>query len=243
MEPASAWARIKHRVLSIRAGKRTLRDIVYPAYVRAYQFVFCMRSFRFDGKRYGYMFHPYGTTLVSERIVEVPIALEALRAHAGMRVLEVGNVLSHYAECSHSVLDKYEKADGCINEDILDYHPAQRFDFVVSVSTVEHIGWNEFEREPEKAVRALEHMKRLLAPGGSMLVTIPLGYNEYLDRYLRSDRCLFRKMSFLMRSSPRNQWVQVPAGVAFAAKYGSPYPFANGLVIGYATNEGAAGRG
>lgn len=189
------------------------------------------------------MFHPYGATLASERIVEVPIALEALRAHAGMRILEVGNVLGHYVERSHTVLDKYEKSDGCINEDILDYHQPQGFDFVVSVSTVEHIGWNDYEREPEKAVLALEHMKRLLAPGGSMLVTIPLGYNQFLDRYLQSDRCIFRKMSFLRRSSLRNQWVQVPAEVAFTAKYGSPYPFANGLAIGYATNESAAGPG
>lgn len=234
---------IRHRVLSMRTGRWTLRDILYSAYVHLYPFVFCMRSFQYEGTRYEYMFHPYGATLTSERIVEVPIALEALRAHAGGRVLEIGNVLNHYAKCDHIVIDKYEKSDGCINLDILDYRPSHGFDFIVSVSTVEHIGWNKYEREPEKAVLALEHMKRLLAPSGRMLVTIPLGYNQPLDRYLQSDRCMFHKACFLMRSSSKNQWVQVSAEAAFGAKYGSPYPFANGLVIGYATKERQAGPG
>jgi SAM-dependent methyltransferase len=220
-----------------------LREMLYPAYARAYPFVFRMKSFRYEGAKYEYMFHPYGTTLVSERIVEVPIALEALRAHAGRRILEIGNVLGHYAACSHTVVDKYEKSDGCLSLDILDYRPSQGFDFVVSVSTVEHIGWNRYEREPDKAVLALEHMRRLLAPGGHMLVTVPLGYNQALDRYLQSDRRIFYKTCFLTRSSSSNRWVQASAEAAFGTKYGSPYPFANGLAVCYATTEEQAGPG
>ena len=216
---------------------RALKDIVYPLYARLYPFLFAMRHFEFDGERYRYMFHPYGATLSGERIVEVPIVLKQLKLHAGKRILEVGNVLSHYVECDHDVIDKYEQAPRCLNMDITEFEPASLYDFIVSVSTVEHIGWNEYEKVPQKAVQALYSMKNLLAPGGRMLVTCPWGYNPALDTYLQTEECIFTNLRYMKRTSRRNTWVQTDADVCVNARYGKPYSFANVLVLGYLTRS------
>jgi hypothetical protein len=213
-------------------GGRRLGEMLYPAYVKAYPFLFFMRHFCFDGKRYDYLFHPYGATVRGERIVEVPIVLEELRLHRGEKILEVGNVLRHYITCAHDVVDKYEQAPGVINTDILEFRPAHRYDFIVSISTVEHIGWSEHEREPEKSVEALKYMRGLLAPSGRMLVTMPWGSNPALDRHIESPDCLFDDLRFMKRVSARNTWVQTTADSLTDARYGCPYPFANVLVIG-----------
>jgi len=226
-------ALIRKRILETRLAGRPLGDILYPTYVRLYPFIFFMRSFEYEGKRYRYMFHPYGATIRGERIVEIPIALEALAAHSGQRILEVGNVLSHYVESEHDIVDKYEQAPGCLNEDIVEFRPMNPYHFIISISTVEHIGWNEHERDPEKAVRALFHMKNLLAPGGSMLVTMPWGENPDLDCHLQSPECIFDTLRYMQRVSWRNTWIPTTASALAMARYGKPYPFANVVVLGY----------
>jgi hypothetical protein len=51
----------------------------------------------------------------------------------------------------------------------------------VSISTVEHIGWDERPRQPDKVLGAVDHVCVLLAPRGRFLVTAPLAYNSVLD--------------------------------------------------------------
>src|SRR5579872_7186960 len=75
-------------------------------------------SFEFRGKTYLYFWHRYNATWRNERAVEIPIAREFIAQSRGGNVLEVGNVLSHYGPVQHDVLDKYEKAEGVINEDV-----------------------------------------------------------------------------------------------------------------------------
>ncbi|MFK5282271.1 hypothetical protein ACI3PL_22195, partial [Lacticaseibacillus paracasei] len=54
-------------------------------------------------------------------------------------ILEVGNVLSNFMPCNHIVVDKFEKASGVLNVDIVDYRSTHKFDFIISISTFEHI--------------------------------------------------------------------------------------------------------
>lgn len=225
--------RIRDRIVKTHVHGRPLGEILYPAYVHLYPFLYRMRYFEYEGKRYRYLFHPYGATLRGERIVEVPIVLEELKLHTRQRLLEVGNVLSHYVEHEHDVVDKYEQAPCCINIDIMEFHPGHLYDFIASISTVEHIGWHEPEKDPEKAVQALHRMKNLLAPGGGMLVTIPWGQNPALDRHLQSRACIFDTLRYMKRVSHRNTWVQTTADAILTARYGQPYPFANVLVLAY----------
>jgi len=238
---------IKQRILASPSLGPFARKILFPAYVGLYPFLHLMWRFEFDGRRYRYVFHPYVTTIHSERIVEIPIVSRELKRQGSRRVLEVGNVLYHYFPCTHTVVDKFEESPHCLNLDILDYHPDTSYDFIFSISTVEHVGLNALEQSPEKSVLALQHMRTLLAPGGRMVVTIPWGYNPVLDRYLFSDECLFNALKFMRRVSRKNVWVQAEADSVQTARYGEPYPFANALVIGYLTldapPDGAGGTG
>lgn len=136
------------------------------------------------GTAYQYLDHTYNDTRTNERAVEVPMALNWVFAHPG-RGLEVGNVLSHYwPSANWPVVDAFERAHGVINVDIMDYHPQERFNWIVSISTVEHIGWDEampIERDVTKSLAAIAHMRSLLAPGGQMLLSFPTGIHPGLD--------------------------------------------------------------
>jgi len=56
---------------------------------------------------------------------------------------------------------------------------------IVSISTIEHMGWDETPRDPKKIPLALENLIECLAPGGEVVVTLPMGYNIYLDKLLK----------------------------------------------------------
>ena len=66
--------------------------------------------FTFRGKRYPYFYHPYNTTWRNMRALEIPITEDAIRNaiknNPLAKILEVGNVLSHYFQVSHQILDK-----------------------------------------------------------------------------------------------------------------------------------------
>ncbi|MDR4467711.1 MAG: hypothetical protein MRJ68_05315 [Nitrospira sp.] len=101
------------------------------------------KTFVFDRKSYPYLYHFCNKTWKNERGVEIPIFRELLLEHDGQRVLEVGNVLSHYFPIHHDVVDKYEVAPGVINQDIVEFVPPERYDLILSISTLEHVGWDE----------------------------------------------------------------------------------------------------
>ena len=95
----------------------------------------------------------------------------------GCRVLELGHVLSHYVDpsnygfASHTVVDKYETSAmaNVHNVDIVDFESDALFDLIVSVSTIEHIGWDESPRDPEKVLLALQCMQGLLSADPEIL--------------------------------------------------------------------------
>lgn len=176
------------------------------------------RTFDFEGRSYRYFYHPYNLAWRNERAVEVPIALGFLEGSGGKRVLEVGNVLSHYVDVSHDVVDKYEKAPGVINVDAVEFDPGRRYDLVVSISTLEHIGADEEPARPGAALEAVENLKRLLAPGGKMIATVPVGLNEELDRVLFSTANPFEKTRALKRRAG-NTWQQVDPGTVRRCRY------------------------
>ena len=91
------------------------------------------REFIFEGQALPLFYHRYNMTWANERAVEVPIAAEFLRRFDGKRVLEVGNVTTHYLDTEHTVIDKYERGSGIVNEDIADFAPGERFDLILSL--------------------------------------------------------------------------------------------------------------
>lgn len=188
------------------------------------------RPFDLGGQQFTHLVHPF--ILDNERTVEIPLALRLVDERRGGRILEVGNVLQAYARFEHAVVDKYEKGDGVLNEDIVDYRPSRPFDLILCLSTLEHVGWDETPRDETKIPRALAAMTAMLAPGGELLVTMPLGYNEVVDRLLEADALAFTERRFLRRVSADNRWIEATWAEVRGSKFGSPYGCANGLVVG-----------
>lgn len=198
-----------------------------------YYKAFCSRKkFIFQGKTYRYFYHLFNYTFLTERAVEIPIAQEAVLSYRKKKVLEVGNVLAHYFDLPHEIVDKYEKGPGVSNEDIVDFNPGKKYDLIISVSTLEHIGWDEKPRQPQKILQAVKKMKSLLTKQGSIIVTLPLGQNPQLDRLLNQNRLGFTQKYYLKRISFSNSWQEVDKKAVTNAIYSYPYAGANGLVIG-----------
>jgi len=191
------------------------------------------KSFSVSAAAYPYFLHPYNRTWNNERAVEIPIVLEHLRKVEPQGVLEVGNVLSHYYDVQHTVVDKWEKGDGVrvINEDILDYKPNRTFDFIVSISTVEHIGWDEKPQCPERVLEAFPKLQSLLRPQGKALLTIPIGYNRFLDKCLHEKQVPFSEAFFMIRKNAANEWAECDAATALEQEYARPFPAANALAV------------
>jgi hypothetical protein len=78
----------------------------------------------------------------------------------------------------------------------------------------------------------MEVLKAVLAPGGEMVVTLPVGYNPEMDKMLADGRLSFTECYGLKRVSAANEWVEAPWREVLGTEYGKPYPGANGLVIG-----------
>lgn len=132
--------------------------------------------------------HPYNTTILNERAVELAMAQRFLltRRMVGMgNVLEVGNVLGHYNDRSdfpvpkRRIVDRFEVAAGVENIDVFDIEGT--YDTIISISTIEHVGRDDGRDRPHAAVEATYHLRSLLAPGGRFFCTFPTGWNEALD--------------------------------------------------------------
>jgi len=167
-----------------------------------------------------------------ERAVEIPMVMEMVRKYQGKNILEVGNVLSHHVRFEHDVLDKYEIGKGAINADVVDFKSEKKYDLIVSISTLEHVGWDEKPREDLKIPRAIENLKALISPSGTIIITLPLGYNSNLDKLLKDEIIRFSNRYLLLRISKGNEWKEASWEDLQGAKYNTPFPFANGLLIG-----------
>lgn len=140
-----------------------------------------MRTFVYRGEFYDLADYGYNNTLSNERAVELPIAERWLRSCTGTG-LEIGNVTSHYWPAHYPIVDKYEQAPGVKNVDVFEL--TGPFDWVLSISTLEHVGWDEPDVDVNAAARSIEHVAKCLATKGRMMVTIPVGYHPYLDAAL-----------------------------------------------------------
>jgi SAM-dependent methyltransferase len=189
------------------------------------------RTFEYGGASYAYLAHRHNYTWLNERAVEVPIVRAAVAAVGDARVLEVGNVLAHYGDIGHLVLDRYERAPGVINTDVLEFESEEGFDLIVSISTLEHVGWDERPRDPDAAERAFAHLTRLLAAGGSLVVTFPVGYNPHLDSAIREERLVLSELRALRRDDARNTWREVDPANVWDARYDSLLCTAHGIVV------------
>jgi hypothetical protein len=131
----------------------------------------------------------------------------------------------------HDVVDKYEKAEGVINEDVVDFHTSKKYSLIISISTLEHVGWDEYPRDPEKIFDAIKNLKNLLGAGGKLVVTLPLGENNVLDKYLEIGKIKFTENYYLKRISRSNKWEENESGY-INSEHNPHYPGAQVLFVG-----------
>jgi hypothetical protein len=189
------------------------------------------KPFQLAGRTHRYFIHPY--ILDNERIAEIAVVKDFLQARSG-DILEVGNVLPHFFHFPHDIVDKYEKGPGVLNEDVVTFAPGRTYDAIVTISTLEHVGWDEQPRDSEKLPRAIAHLKSLLKPSGEMIATMPLGYNPHLDELIRAEHTGFPVVRYLKRTSSSNTWREASLEEVAQVKFGSPFSCANAIMIGYA---------
>jgi hypothetical protein len=130
----------------------------------------------------------------AERAVEIPVAFDFLARQADKEpILEVGNVLQHYENAlsdtlgirQRLIIDKFEVGPGIKNIDLFDLNSAQKYQTIISVSTVEHVGqtcdprgmFGEQKRSSdlEAPLKAIAKLYDLLEVGGRALITLPFG--------------------------------------------------------------------
>jgi hypothetical protein len=167
--------------------------------------------------------------------------MEMVRKYQGKNILEVGNVLSHHVKFEHDILDKYEMAKGVTNADVVHFTSEKKYDLIISISTLEHVGWDEKPRDDMKILLAIENMRTLISSrGGTIMITVPLGYNPTLDKLLKNGAIQFSRQYNLIRISKGNEWREASWETVLATKYNTPMPFANGLLIGIIVIEPSA---
>jgi hypothetical protein len=238
-----ARARLRRQTVWLRASKisaiKWLKVRLWPTPLLTPEHLYRRlsrksRTFQFRGEAYPYFFHRYQVTGLTERTVEIPIAADLVHSYPPDSVLEIGNVLSHYIDATHDIVDKYEIATGVENTDVVDYVPKKTYSLIVSISTLEHIGWDESPRDEFKWLRAVKHLRTLLKTGGLLFVTIPMGWNPHLDAALRAGVPELGKFYGMRRCTRANDWTEAPLNEIFGAEYGNPFPFANALILAYA---------
>ncbi|MBN1645247.1 hypothetical protein JW851_04415 [Candidatus Woesearchaeota archaeon] len=204
---------------------------LYKRTMRPFLFFRGRKSFIFDEKRLKYFCS--GDAAFSERVIEIPLITHFLRINKKKIVLEIGNVLNSYKNYTSYVVDKYEKAKRVINEDIIDYNPKIKCDVAVSISTLEHVGWDERPKNSKNFLKAIKNIrKNCLKKGGQLIFTVPLGYNTYMDYILKHNKIRLHKKYFFKRISLNNQWILTSEKEAFSKKYNFPYECANAIMLG-----------
>lgn len=201
------------------------------------------RKFIFNNNEYNYYYTSkegywqYRT----ERVIEIPIFYGMIKSFSGKKILEVGNTLAHYYPISHTVVDKYEPGDGVINKDIVGFNDGKKYDLIINISTLEHVGFSPQEPDqPEKIHDALRSMQKLLKPNGLIISSFPVGFNPEVDKRIldaltpkASGRANMNNFRFMKRASMGNKWEEfTPTEDDIKkAKYGFPYPCANIVAI------------
>ncbi len=175
--------------------------------------------FMFQNKRLPYFLHTKSLTWTNERAIEVPIAHSYISEDK--RILEVGAVLYHYyPDLKKDVLDKFEKGQGIINEDVIVYQPTLKYDLIISISTLEHVGYDDDVKDQEGTLKAIQNLKtNCLNKNGQMIITLPISYNKDVDKMLFAGKLEFDEEYYFKKTNLFNQWREITREEAKTAQY------------------------
>lgn len=112
----------------------------------------------------------------------------------------------------------------------------KKFDLILSISTMEHVGYSKRYWEPnkpDKFSKGIVNLKKHLKKGGLLFVTLPLFNNEYITNLIVNKKDSFSKILFMKRVSYLNEWKHLTFLEALKGNmYEGRFANANVLFIG-----------
>jgi SAM-dependent methyltransferase len=167
-----------------------------------------------------------------------PLALLAAQRGFNVTAVDLGDVEWPYVHCGLHFM----------RGDILKLGlPEGRFDLVINCSTVEHVGltgrYGVTESRADGDLEAMAHLRKLMKPGGTLLLTVPIGRDAVfapLTRVYGSERLPRLLAGYTLddevfwAKDQQNRWVLTDKEVAlnFEALAGSWDPMCNVYAIG-----------
>jgi 2-polyprenyl-3-methyl-5-hydroxy-6-metoxy-1,4-benzoquinol methylase len=162
---------------------------------------------------------------INERILETPFILNRVSVKP-INILDVGACESPLAlmlaSMGHNVtaldLRKYPFTHPNLTStigDITKFHQAQKFDLVICLSTLEHIGLEVYggKKNTQGDYLAIKNIYKLLKPGGKLLLTTPLAdmdkthelWKEFSQRTLIDLLAMFSRVKVLIGEKRSDQ--------------------------------------
>ncbi|MEG4571644.1 hypothetical protein QUA56_02775 [Microcoleus sp. N3A4] len=226
------------------------------------------RTFTFKGKELYYNRIKFNNP--TERAVEISIAFDFIaNLENPQKILEIGNVLSHYENSlsenigirSRRIVDKFEVDLGVENQDLMSLPSAEKYDAIVSISSVEHVGQADDpsggygeqieSRDLEGPLKAIAKIYDLLALDGKALITVPFGrltdgewYIQFSKEYLEvlwkkygipKDAISANYLKLIDRETADDKhymlWREVDVRELSNSEYGWPLSQANAIAI------------
>ena len=143
--------------------------------------------------------------VVTDRSIEEPWVVGKARVRE--RLLDIGSATSRYLRSLAADRDVYaidirptprQAGIAVLMADLMraPFAPAS-FDVITCISTVEHVGLDVYGQGPDEFGDevALRHMRRLLRPGGRLLLTVPYGRRVVGAWYRVYDGATFRRLT------------------------------------------------
>ncbi len=112
--------------------------------------------------------------------------------HDDKRMLEAGNVLSYYYRVRDDIIGRRNESERVINLEIIGFYTTKRYDLVINISTIEHIGFmrtSTCEKRLVTTPKTTAGNRAFACSKTGTFVTIPSGYplwsTSYFERILK----------------------------------------------------------
>lgn len=191
-------------------------------------------SFYFKWIKMKYFCHLYNTTYRNERAIELPILDYIINDNLNntTKILEIWNVLSHYKNISlldYTIVDKFDNNKSIIKEDAEFFNNNKLYDLIISISTFEHIWFDDDIKDSNKSLRTFNNMKKLLNDWWKMIITIPVWWNKDIDKKIFDWEFDFNENYYYTKN--KWNWIESTKENTINLKYDIKIPSANWIFI------------
>lgn len=162
----------------------------------------------------------------TERTIEVPIGIKWISGKSNL--LEIGAVLPYFCETNHDVIDP---SDNKANIRKYLHEVEITGKNVLSISSIEHIGLEEYGNTYTNINGAAESIQRILKESLSCLISVPIGYNLEMDKWIKENQKELNIFTYRKISHRPILWEYNNKLIDLNAEYGKPFQYANLVVF------------